>query len=98
MGWGLTAPFHGQVLRVAGGHSDANSNKSCGAGRRHARRSCRFRQRMERCAAMVEALCLPREALSVDLRQAALRVAGTVGLVLIGLPAWITQLVEAAVR
>jgi hypothetical protein len=53
---------------------------------------------MERCAAMVEALCLPWEALSVDLRQAALRVAGTVGLVLIGLPAWITQLVEAAVR
>jgi hypothetical protein len=67
--------------------------RSRGAGR-NAIRSERFIRRMRRIAKLVRATCEPWEAVSADIRPWILRWASVVGLMLVGLPAWIIEMVR----
>ncbi|HEY3141075.1 MAG TPA: hypothetical protein VGJ86_08090 [Acidimicrobiales bacterium] len=66
--------------------------KSHGAGRNQ-RRSLSYVQRMERVAKLVRATFAPWEAIPVDVRRVLLGVVVVVGLELVGLSGWITQVI-----
>ena len=70
----------------------ALSNRSHGTGR-NARRSLSYIQRMDRIAKLVRATFAPWEAIPVDVRRVLLGAVVVVGLELVGLSGWITQVV-----
>ena len=69
-----------------------HSTKPRGAGR-NARRSLGYVQRMDRIAKLVRATFAPWEAIPVDVRRVLLGAIVVVGLELVGLSGWITQVI-----